>query len=298
MKQNIKVITLVLLVLFCTALLATGTFAAYTSVESVKRVVTTKSASSELCFSSNYLEETEKINPTYAEKIITANDTGFIIKLDIYNFPKSDGTKFSQVDITYVLAITLIANDDTVSNITEAEQVNSLLTLEPSSPSVIGSHTITTGSAKTDSYTISCNDNAKLKLLQNYKIRITATPQNVYQEKMLAADFKLVTTSQSTDWSGNLIEFDSPGSYDAFNYEIHGTALETKVLTWDPAQVALSPWSLKDLPVVGSYTPTSGSAELELGGDGKPTSYLLQFYKVNDFNGTPSISLGNSSSAP
>lgn len=283
MKHNKKVITLVLLVLFCTALLATGTFAAYTSVESVKRVVTTKSASSELCFSSNYLEETEKINPTYAEKIITANDTGFIIKLDIYNFPKSDGTKFSQVDITYVLAITLIANDDTVSNITEAEQVNSLLTLEPSSPSVIGSHTITTGSAKTDSYTISCNDNAKLKLLQNYKIRITATPQNVYQEKMLAADFKLVATSQSTHWQVRNIDYANGYSIDqldAFNYEIYGTAQESVTLTWPKEKVALSPWSKRDLGI--DETENTGTATFSVGGDGKPSSYLLQFYKVSD----------------
>ena len=281
MKQNKKVITLVLLVLFCTALLATGTFAAYTSVESVKRVVTTKSTSSELCFSSNYLEETEQNSPTYAEKIITANDTGFIIKLDIYNFPKSDGTKFSQVDITYVLAITLIANDDTVSNITEAEQVNSLLTLEPSSPSVIGSHTITTGSAKTDSYTISCNAQ-KIETLRNYKIRITATP-NISNEKILAADFKLVTTSQSTHWQVRNIDYANGypiDQLDAFNYEIYGTAQESVTLTWPKEKVALSPWSKRDLGIV--ETENTGTATFSVGGDGKPSSYLLQFYKVAD----------------
>lgn len=281
MKQNKKVITLVLLVLFCTALLATGTFAAYTSVESVKRVVTTKSTSSELCFSSNYLEETEQKSPTYAEKIITANDTGFIINLDIYNFPKSDGTKFSQVDITYVLAITLIANDDTVSNITEAEQVNSLLTLEPSSPSVIGSHTITTGSAKTDSYTISCNAQ-KIETLRNYKIRITATP-NISNEKILAADFKLVTTSQSTHWQVRNIDYANGypiDQLDAFNYEIYGTAQESVTLTWPKEKVALSPWSKRDLGIV--ETENTGTATFSVGGDGKPSSYLLQFYKVAD----------------
>lgn len=286
MKQNKKVITLVLLVLFCTALLATGTFAAYTSVESVKRVVTTKSTSSELCFSSNYLEETEKNNPTYAEKIITANDTGFIINLDIYNFPKSDGTKFSLVDINYELSITLI---DSLGNPVDVDDLLSL------PGGFVGCHKIEGGSIHTDSYQISCTGD-NIKDLRNYKIRITATP-DIPTEK-LAADFKLVTTSQSTQWSGKLIEYDSPGSYDAFNYEISGTALETRVLTWDPAQVALSPWSLKDLPVVGTSTPTSGSAKLDLGGEGKPTSYLLQFYKVNGFNGTPTISLGNSSSTP
>lgn len=284
MKRNKKLILLTLLVLLCIALLATGTYAAFIKLVSVKRVVIAKGTGSELCFSSNYLEETVKTTPTYAEKIITASDSRFTINLDIYNFPKSDGTKFSQVDITYELSISLIPNDNTYEEITISNDVNDWLTLETSSSSsVIGTHTIKTGSVKTDSYTISCNDNAKLKLLQNYKIRITATPQNVYQEKMLAADFKLVFTSQSTHWQGRLIDIENGytlAELDAFNYEIYGTAQESVTLTWPEEKVALSPWSKRDLGI--DETGNTGTATFSVGGDGKPSSYLLQFYKVSD----------------
>lgn len=288
MKQNRKAAILILLALLCTALLATGTYAAYTSVKYVKRVITTKSTAELLNFSSNYLLEDDQISPKYTKKSVTAGDDGFTINLDIYNFSLKDITGYSKSNITYTLEINLMDGD---KPITDPTAVNRLLTLTAKDGStVLGSHTLTGGSANTHSYVISCSaDN--VQELRQYKIRIMAIPENM-GTKMLAADLELVSSSQSTHWTGRLVEmgYGTAEELDAFNFEISGTAKELCQLTWDSSKVALSPWSKADLEdqiveIGGNYIT------LSLGGEGKPTDYQLQFYKVSDFTGFPTINL-------
>ena len=50
------------------------------------------------------------------------------------------------------------------------------------------------------------------------------------------------------------------------------------VLSWNPEKVSLSAWSRDELPVASA---TDSSLTLSLGGEGNPTSYRLQFYRVN-----------------
>ena len=65
-------------------------------------------------------------------------------------------------------------------------------------------------------------------------------------------------------------------SDDAINYQIHGTKQGTLTLKWDESVVSLSKWSAEML----EQDPTS-PLTISVGGAGKPTSYLLQFYWVN-----------------
>ena len=63
---------------------------------------------------------------------------------------------------------------------------------------------------------------------------------------------------------------------DAINYQIHGTKQQTLTITWNKDVVSLSKWSAEML----GQSPTS-PLTISVGGEGKPTSYLLQFYWVN-----------------
>lgn len=88
--------------------------------------------------------------------------------------------------------------------------------------------------------------------------------------------------NEDGSWSGQFQD-DRKGNpdskkLDGFNYEIYGTAQATMVLAWDPEKVSLSAWSRDELPVASA---TDSSLTLSLGGEGNPTSYRLQFYRVN-----------------
>ena len=275
--------TLLLLVLVCLVLLGTGTYAAYTNTAYVKRVAIAKGSVSVLPFSSNYLSEREKDSSTdYVKQIITSSEdengiiTG-IIHLAIYNYPLNDVTKFSSDDIHYGLEIKVIDKD---GNKVDNSSVNLVV-----DPSDYASGTLQGGQASPpNQYTITCS--GSLDDLSEYLIRVTATPQNL--PKCLGADFQIVPASaQNAQWSGSFAETD--GSYDAFNYVISGTAEEDFTLTWDPNQVAISPWFLQEMGI-SADDAADGSITFHVGGEGKPTSYRIQFYRVGDFPGLPNIS--------
>ena len=96
MKHNKKLLILILLVLSCLALAVTGSVAAYNKTNFVKRVVTTKSGSNELRFSSNYLSRMEQSdNTNYLDKVIRISGAGLSVGVTVCNYPQSDITKFS-----------------------------------------------------------------------------------------------------------------------------------------------------------------------------------------------------------
>ena len=88
----------------------------------------------------------------------------------------------------------------------------------------------------------------------------------------LSAKLQIVqAAAQQTGWAGGITSLD-----DAINYQIHGTKQQTLTITWNENVVSLSKWSAEML----GQSPTS-PLTISVGGEGKPTSYLLQFYWVN-----------------
>ena len=79
----------------------------------------------------------------------------------------------------------------------------------------------------------------------------------------------------TSDWRGQFTDEENPEDLSAFNYEVYGTAEGTVTITWD-GNVILSKWSRDDL-APGS---TGNSISFDVGGEGKPTSYLMQFYRL------------------
>ena len=95
----------------------------------------------------------------------------------------------------------------------------------------------------------------------------------------LGADLLLASgDAMDISWSGGFVDDQTRKStnYDAFNYEIHGSA-EGIVTLKINGPIQISEFSLKELgPSVSATSPIS----FQVGGEGKPTSYRLQFYRT------------------
>ena len=264
MKRKKHLFLLILLSLVCLVLLETGTLAAYTKVENVKRVAAVKSNTDELCFSSNYLTLWDGTGDPATKTLNVNQDSNFAIHLKIYNSPQK-GTKFSDVDIEYTLSIALI--DENGGEVSYSELLNV-------PDNFTGSHTLTRGSAKFHTYEISSKQN-KINELAQYTIRIQATSNTL--NKTLAADLKLKITSQSISWTVEPADTDDVSGLDAFNFDIHGTAEETVTLSW-PSSVIISHWAKDELLNAQVH---DNSITFTVGGAGQPTRYRIQFYKVD-----------------
>ena len=103
-------------------------------------------------------------------------------------------------------------------------------------------------------------------------IEVTATPSAPAGLPNLSAKLQIVqAAAQQTGWAGGITSLD-----DAINYQIHGTKQQTLTITWNENVVSLSKWSAEMLG-----QPPASPLTISVGGAGKPTSYLLQFYWVN-----------------
>lgn len=267
MKQKNRLFLLILLVLVCLVLLLTGTYAAYTNTAFVKRVVTTGIDNSVVPFSSNYLYEYNGSN--YYKHIVTVSKAvPTTVPLVIYNYPLKDSTRASSRNITYTLRISVVGKDGSASSLTP-----------PSSTPAAGSYTLLGGQISTHQFDISFTPEL-VTTLKDYLVRITATSTDgLDTQTVLAADFEVISASElNTGWKGQFTDAENPADLDAFNYEVFGTAEGRITVSWENSKdyVTLSKWSRDDL-APGS---TGNSISFDVGGEGNPTSHLMQFYRL------------------
>lgn len=290
MKQNRKPLLLLLLVLACIVLLATGTFAAFTNVESIKRVVATRASSQDLPFSSNYLNES---SGDYVRHIITvprAANSSTTIYLTLFNYPQNDSTRVSDETITYSLEYEVVGDGSDYSlNISPA----------PSNPCTLPGNQISF-----HTYTLRFTQEDVLAL-EGRKLRFTATGSSAsFSSKTLAAEFQLVFASeQSSDWGIRWADSGTAGDLDAFNYEVYCDTAGTITVDWSNAAdyVTLSQWSRADLLEWTPSSSTSTTVSFHVGAQDQPTSYLLQFYRLkgrSDTEAAPVISVDFSPDPP
>ena len=254
-----KYVLLLLLVLCCAAVAATGTYAAYSTSGQVKRVIAAQSAKSNNAFrfSSNYLTATSSGNRLVS---VTNAGTSVIVGITVCNYPQDDSTLFNADTITYTISFKVYGDDgkeiaDSGITLGESESTNTLTGGETSHHL----HKLTIPSDKLD------------EISAGY-IEVTATPSAPAGLPNLSAKLQIVqAAAQQTGWAGKVTSLD-----DAINYQIHGTKQQTLTITWNENVVSLSKWSAEMLEQV----PTS-PLTISVGGAGKPTSYLLQFYWVN-----------------
>ena len=284
-KHNWAVACLVIAVLI---LAVSGSFAAYTSFNSVKRVVSTGSTKNETRFSSNYLSLVNLSEKAYPAKRIFPqevkaenNVTGYTFTVQVCNYILGNEEAYNLNTINYTFTVELIPNSgsslpDGIGDI----QVNNakLGTLK-----VEEQKTLSGGSANTDSYKF----NIPLQLKDKVKFKIVAKPsdttsQNATNGQMLAAVISLSDLIPTEDWTGKFIDVSNKSvlvdGYDAFNYEISGNGIGTVTLSW-PESLQISPWFLEDLKDRNIFVTTDGNSSCIFEVNGDTTAFQLQFFR-------------------
>lgn len=271
MKRNKKGLMLLLLGLACTALLVTGTYAAYTKYDFVKWVVSTTATPADLRFSSNYMTDCDMSLENYPERVITAGSSANVtIGLTVCNYPQTDSALVNEADITYTLIAELVNVDDAAAAKITLNQKQFPVTIE--------GNKLPGGTPSQHLYQLSFPSEVT-EALSKGRIRLKAVPSNpdATGNKMLTVSLRIMpSASQAANWTGSITDnLSNPASLDAFNYKISGAKAGTMTLTWSD-QVRLSPWSAQEL----GAAIEGNSITFNVGGQGMPTTYLLQFYRV------------------
>lgn len=250
-----------LLALCCAAVAATGTYAAYSTSGYAKRVIAaqTESTSSARRFSSNYLTEN---GSTGGNRLVSVTNAGtsVIVGITVCNYPQDDSTLFNADTITYTISFKVYGDDGN-------EIANNGIALGESGSTI----TLTGGKTSHHLHKLTIPSDMLDKISAGY-IEVTATPSAPTGLPPLSAKLQIVqAAAQQTGWVGEVTSSD-----DAINYQIHGTKQQTLTITWNKDVVSLSKWSAEMLE-----KPAASPLTISVGGAGKPTSYLLQFYWVN-----------------
>ena len=271
-----------LFVLGVLAIAVCGSFAAYTSFNSVKRVVST-GMQSDTMFSSNYLSQMNLDDENYPVKRISLaeKDEACTFVVQVCNYIWGDSKRYNLNNITYNVTAQLYAMDggklpDGITNIKMNEtpfDENGTCTLE--------NQKLETGSAKKIGYQFVIPADLKDKV----KIQVVAEPFDESKETVnrqkLAAVFSFADYEAVKSWTGQFLDskVKNPDEYDAFNYEISGNGAGTVTVTWSES-LQLSAWATDG-------TQKSGSYSFEV--DGATTAVQFQFYrnpeKVSELSG-------------
>ena len=315
MKGNKKNWIAVWLVVFCAAWLVTGTYAAYTKVDSIKRVVSTTSGA-EVRFSSNHmtLKNTADGESAYKLTAIASGGASSVsVSTTVCNFPQGDAAKINPNTIAYRFTAELLdIEGNPVTDNSQLSYYNAEGTKVTVSGGVVAAalkikevsfttdssgaycleitgQELAGGDAHQNVYKLTCEaENAAMLdavMIQMKAIPTDPTSCGIGENQILAGRLRvLVNSGRSTVWTGRFTDTgvtDTPSGLDAFNYEISGTAKGDYVLTWNTDTVALSPWFLEDLPTGSIKSQKPGEVKISVGEPGTPTSYRFVFYRTS-----------------
>ena len=259
-----------------------GSFAAYTSFNSVKRVVST-GTQSDTMFSSNYLSQMNLDDQNYPVKRISLaeKDGACTFVVQVCNYIWGDSKRYNLNDITYKVIAQLYAMDGgkLPDNITKIKMNSTLF--DENGTCTLENQKLETGSAKKIGYQFVIPADLKDKV----KIQVVAEPFDESKETVnrqkLAAVFSFADYEAVKSWTGQFLDSkdNEPDAYDAFNYEISGNGAGTVTMTW-PESLQLSKWATNG-------TQESGTYSFEV--DGATTAVQFQFYrnpeKVSELSG-------------
>lgn len=271
----------VLLGLGILTLIIYGSFAAYTSFNSVKRVVST-GTQSDTMFGSNYLSPLNLSDTNYPVKRISlSDDTNCTFTVLVGNYVWGDESLYNPKDITYTVTAKLLSMDggDLPADYSSIKMNETPfgdageLTKE--------NQKLPTGKAVTNEYKFEMPGSLKDKI----KIQIVAEPDASSKEAVnnqkLAAILSFSGYEAVKNWTGHFLDSKdkNPDQYDAFNYEISGNGSGSVTVVWEDS-LQLSKWATGGNQVNSPYTFTV---------DGSTTAVQFQFYrnpeKVSDLDG-------------
>lgn len=238
-------------------------FAAYSSVQNVKRVVQLSKKVEDVLFSSNYLSKFNQNEKNYgASKLInfTRSDGGtagvtrsFVVTVN--NFDLSNNSLWNDKNINYTLTVTALdKNNNQISN-TEILKGMSVNETPFTNGVVTVSGTLSSSRRSTNSYTITLNENYK-----DIKLKVEALPDDYSTTKdyKLCKIFEFGEISANTDvrWTGTFSDAkvtsatagnNQIGDLDGFNYRLAGSKDGQVTLTWNKDYVDISPIFVEEI---------------------------------------------------
>ena len=255
-------------------LIVSGSFAAYTSFNSVKRVVSTERRSDTM-FGSNYLTLLNLTDNNYSIRRITlseeADKNTFTVK--VCNYAWGDESLYNTKDITYTVQANLIAMDGgkLPESITEI-RINDI-PYNANGKCTLTSQVLKAGKARENTYRFELPAELKNKIEIQIVVEPVSESVEAVNSQKLAAVISFADYESVKSWTGHFLDSQAngrtPANYDAFNYEISGNGAGTVTMTW-PESLQLSKWTTNGKQVTNSY-----SFEV----DGATTAVQFQFYR-------------------
>lgn len=282
--KKLKRSWLAIWIAFAAAALSTiGVLAAYTSVSSVKRVVSTQKGAGML-FSSNYLTIDENDLP----RMITFSsmETSPCVTVNVCNYPQTM-IKHNDKDITYTMTVELVdSNGNAVTSADYSVEYNGeKKTFESNSKIEFSPLKLTADDFNKHEFTLTF-DKSQLTKSDIY-MKVTATPTDQAELKPLSAKLGVIYINDNTSatWTGTFIDnATSPKDLDGFNYRLSGSGEGTVTLTWNTNYVDISPW-FKNTYKLTISKDSSGIATATLKvNSAEKNQYDIQFYRTNGIN--------------
>ena len=256
-------------------LIVSGSFAAYTSFNSVKRVVSTERRSDTM-FGSNYLTLLNLTDNNYSIRRITLseeeNKNTFTVK--VCNYAWGDESLYNTKDITYTVQAKLIAMDggklpENITNI----KINDI-PFNADGKCTLSSQDLKAGKARERTYRFELPAELKNKIEIQIVVKPTNESEEAVNSQKLAAVISFADYESVKSWTGHFLDSQAngrtPDDYDAFNYEISGNGAGTVTMTW-PESLQLSKWTTNGKQVTNSYSFEVDSAT---------TAVQFQFYRT------------------
>lgn len=251
-------------------LIVSGSFAAYTSFNSVKRVVSTERRSDTM-FGSNYLTLLNLTDNNYSIRRITlseeADKNTFTVK--VCNYAWGDESLYNTKDITYTVQAKLIAMDG--GNLPESIAQIKINDTEfnANGEYELANQELKAGKARENTYIFELPAELKNKIEIQIVAKPTSESAEAVNSQKLAAVISFADYESVKSWTGHFLDSQAngrtPADYDAFNYEISGNGAGTVTMTW-PESLQLSEW-----------TTDAGSYSFDV--DGATTAVQFQFYR-------------------
>ena len=255
-------------------LIVSGSFAAYTSFNSVKRVVSTERRSDTM-FGSNYLTLLNLTDNNYSIRRITLSEEDgkntFTVK--VCNYAWGDESLYNTKDITYTVQANLIAMDggklpESITNIS----INAI-PFNTNGECTLTSQELRAGKAREKTYRFELPAELKNKIEIQIVVKPTSESEEAVNSQKLAAVISFADYESVKSWTGHFLDSQAngrtPADYDAFNYEISGNGAGTVTMTWSES-LQLSKWTTNGKQVTGSYSFEVDSAT---------TAVQFQFYR-------------------
>ena len=255
-------------------LIVSGSFAAYTSFNSVKRVVSTERRSDTM-FGSNYLTLLNLTDNNYSIRRITLSEEDgkntFTVK--VCNYAWGDESLYNTKDITYTVQANLIAMDggklpESITNIS----INAI-PFNANGECTLTSQELRAGKAKENTYRFELPAELKNKIEIQIVVKPTSESEEAVNSQKLAAVISFADYEAVKSWTGHFLDSQAngrtPADYDAFNYEIAGNGAGTVTMTW-PESLQLSKWTTDGKQMTGSYS---------FDVDAATTAVQFQFYR-------------------